>query len=223
VTFVDPPWPPGTDDAYRATSQPRVVSVPELLFLMVDGTGDPATSASYTDAIETLYAVAYAARFDLKRTGGVDAKVRPLEGIWWTEAAGDVWASRASWRWTMMIAQPEAVTDAVLQRARSVAARKRGPQSLDRVRLERFAEGVAAQLLHMGPYGDAERPSVERLHAFIHEQGFSARGRHHEIYLSDARRTAPDRLRTILRQPVSRMPAGDRVRRGSLLEPEPRD
>jgi hypothetical protein len=207
MTSANPVWPPGTDDAYRASPRPRLVRVPELFFLMVDGEGDPATSADYTDAIESLYAVAYAARFDLKRTAGVDAKVHPLEGIWWTDAAGDVWASRESWRWTMMIAQPEAATDEFLQRARTVAGRKRASESLGRVRLERFAEGDAAQLLHIGPYGDAERPSVERLHAFVLEQGLTMRGRHHEIYLSDARRTAPDRLRTIIRQPVSRMSA----------------
>jgi hypothetical protein len=196
-------WPPGTDEAYRASAEPRLVDVPELSYLMVDGTGDPATSPRYTDAVETLYAVAYAARFDLKRNAGVDAKVRPLEGMWWTDAAGDVWASRASWRWTMMIAQPDALTGDVLRRAIETAARKRPAGSLGRVRLERFAEGGVAQLLHVGPYGDAERPAVERLHAFIAERRLTARGHHHEIYLSDARRTGPERLRTIIRQPVS--------------------
>ena len=177
--------------------------MPELAFLMIDGEGDPATSPRYTDAVETLYAVAYAARFDLKRGAGVDAKVMPLEGIWWSDAPGDVWASREAWRWTMMIAQPDALTDDVLQRALTKAGQKRSAASLDRLRLERFAEGRAAQVLHLGPYGEAERPTIERLHAFIAEQGLVARGRHHEIYLSDARRTAPERLRTIIRQPVS--------------------
>jgi hypothetical protein len=196
-------WPAGTDEAYRPSPQPRLVEVPELAFLMVDGEGDPAASARYTDAVETLFAVAYAARFDLKRTAGVDAKVMPLEGIWWTDAQGDVWASRGAWRWTMMIAVPDALTDDVLRRALTTAARKRSPRSLETLRLSRTAEGRAVQLLHVGPYGDAERPAVERLHAFIAEQRLTARGRHHEIYLSDARRTAPERLRTIIRQPVA--------------------
>jgi hypothetical protein len=203
MTVTTPIWPAGTDETYRASAQPMLVEVPELAFLMIDGEGDPASSARYTDAVEALYAVAYAARFDLKRTAGVDAKVRPLEGIWWTDAPGDVWASRDEWRWTMMIAVPDALTPAVLDRARAKATQRRPPDSIDRLRLERFAEGMAAQVLHVGPYGEAERPAVEQLHAFIAEQGLAERGRHHEIYLGDARRTAPERLRTIIRQPVS--------------------
>jgi hypothetical protein len=196
-------WQPSVEAAYRATSQPRVVDVPDLAYLAVDGTGDPATSSAYAEAVETLFAVAYAARFDLKRAG-IEYKVMPLEGLWETNAAGDVWAAREAWRWTMMIAQPAAVTTAVLQRAFTVAAAKRPTDSIGRARLEHFAEGRVAQLLHVGPYGAAERPSVEALHEFIADQGLTAHGRHHEIYLSDARRTAPQRLRTILRQPVGR-------------------
>ena len=202
MTITTRVWPAGTEEAYRATAAPRLVDVPDLGFLRVDGEGDPATSARYTDAVETLYAVAYAARFDLKG-GGVDAKVMPLEGIWWTDTTGDVWASRESWRWTVMIAVPDAMTSAALDRARATAALKRSAESLARLRLERVTEGRAAQLLHVGPYGEAERPAIERLHAFIVDQGLAARGRHHEIYLGDARRTAPERLRTIIRQPVS--------------------
>ena len=203
MTLSPPTWPAGTDETYKASAQPTLVEVPELGFLMIDGEGDPASSPLYTDAVETLYAVAYAARFDLKRTEAVDAKVMPLEGIWWTEASGDVWASRADWRWTMMIAVPDALSEAVLERALAKAAPKRPPKSLDRLRLERFAEGSAAQVLHVGPYGEAERPTVERLHAYIAEEGLSERGRHHEVYLGDARRTAPERLTTIIRQPVT--------------------
>jgi hypothetical protein len=197
-------WPEGTERAYRASAvQPALVDVPELSYLMVDGEGDPASSADYVDAVETLYAVAYAARFDLKRGAGIDSKVMPLEGIWWSDAAGDVWSSREAWRWTLMIAQPAAVTDEVLQRARLVAARKRLIASVDQLRLERMTEGRVAQVLHVGPYGEAERPTIVRLHAFVADQGLRARGPHHEIYLSDARRTDPARLRTIIRQPVA--------------------
>ena len=203
MTVTTPAWPAGTDEAYRASAQPRLVEVPELAFLMIDGEGDPATSPRYTDAVETLYAVAYAARFDLKRAAGVDTKVRPLEGLWWTDASGDVWTSRESWRWTMMIAVPDALTVGVLERAVAKASQKRTRESLDRLRLQRFAERQAVQVLHVGPYGEAERPTVERLHAFIGEMGLAERGRHHEVYLGDARRTAPERLRTIIRQPVS--------------------
>jgi hypothetical protein len=194
-------WPDGVDEAYRAPRLPVLVDAPELSYLMIDGRGDPNTSSQYTDAVATLFAVAYAARFDLKRNG-VEYKVMPLEGLWATEGASDVWAQRDAWRWTLMIAQPDAVAGEVLDRALAKAAQKRPAQSVDLVRLERMGEGRVAQVLHVGPYGEAERPSVEALHGFIAEQGLHERGLHHEIYLSDARRTAPERLRTLLRQPV---------------------
>ena len=181
---------------------PEIVDVPEIGFLMIDGEGDPAGGAAYAEAVEALYAVAYGARFHLRREG-IDHKVRPLEGRWGSEAPGDVWGSRDRWQWTMMIAQPEPVIVALVESIAASAARRRPNASLSRVRLERFAEGRCAQLLHVGPYGEAERPSVDALHRFIAESGLVERGQHHEIYLNDPRRTAPDRLRTILRHPVT--------------------
>jgi hypothetical protein len=185
------PSPPG----------PRIVDVPEMAFLAIDGAGDPASSPAYTAAVGALYAVSYAVRFDLKRAGLVYS-VMPLEGLWSTDAQGDVWASRAVWRWTMQIAQPDAATGDVIERALAKASSKHPAALLDRVRLDRVTEGRSVQLLHLGAYGEAERPSVEALHAFIADEGLAARGRHHEVYLSDPRRTAPERLRTLLRQPV---------------------
>ena len=182
---------------------PEIVDVPEAGFLMIDGEGDPA-GAAYAEAVEALHAVAYGLRFHLKREGA-DIKVIPLEGQWATEAAGDVWASRDRWQWTMMIAEPDAVTAALVELIRESATKRRPNSSLPR-RLERFAEGKSAQVLHVGPYGEAERPSVEALHRFIAASGLVARGRHHEIYLNDPRRTAPERLRTVLRHPVAQRP-----------------
>jgi hypothetical protein len=182
-------------------AKPEIVDVPETGFLMIDGEGDPA-GAAYAEAVEALYSVAYGLRFHLKREG-TDFKVMPLEGRWATEAAGDVWASRDRWQWTMMIAEPDAVTAALVESIRESASKRRPNPSLPRVRLERFAEGKSAQVLHVGPYGEAERPSVEALHRFIAESGLVERGRHHEIYLNDPRRTDPERLRTILRHPVA--------------------
>lgn len=202
MTSLTSAWPPGTREAYRASARaPELVEVPELSFLMVDGVGDPNTASEYTDAVGTLYAVAYALRFDLRRDG-IDEKVMPLEGLWSGGTEADVWSSRDDWRWTMLIAVPDAAEGAALDRALDRASSKRAPASLDRLRLERFAEGRAAQVLHVGPYGEAERPTVERLHEFIAAEGLRERGRHHEVYLADPRRTAPERLRTILRHPV---------------------
>ena len=159
-------WPAGTEEAYRARAgRPALVEVPELSYLMLDGEGDPASAAAYVDAVETLYAVAYAARFDLKRSVGIHAKVRPLEGIWWSAVAGDVWSSRDAWRWTMMIAEPAAVTEEVLARALAAAARKRPRASLQRLRLERLGEGRAGAARRSIRRGRAaDRRASPRLH-----------------------------------------------------------
>jgi len=190
---------------YSAAREPAFVDVPELPFLMIDGHGDPNTAPAYAEAVQALYSVAYTIRFALKRgTHAVDAPVMPMEGLWWTpDMATFSTADKSQWDWTMMIVVPEQVTAAVVEDARVAAARKRPLASLDGVRLERFAEGRCAQVLHVGPYG-AEGPTVAALHAFIEANGCALTGKHHEIYLGDPRRAAPDKLRTIVRQPVAR-------------------
>jgi hypothetical protein len=186
---------------YRARQKPELVEVPELGFLMLDGHGDPNVSERYREAIQALYAVAYTLKFALERGGGPDFRVSPLEGLWWAEDMTRFAEDRSAWEWTMMIRQPAAVTpELVAAHAPEVAGKKELPAARD-IRLERFAEGLAAQVLHVGPYAD-EGPTIGRLHAFIEEQGYVRRGRHHEIYLGDPRRAAPERLRTIVRQPV---------------------
>jgi hypothetical protein len=187
---------------YAPKRNPTVVDVPELAFLMVDGHGDPNTSADYRDAVSALFSVSYAARFALKRAGVIDYGVMPLEGLWWVpDMATFSTADKSEWDWTMMILQPSEVTDAVLAEAKVSAAAKRSLPALDRLRLERFAEGAAAQVLHVGPYS-AEGPTITALHAFIGEQGRELAGKHHEIYLGDPARSAPERLKTIIRQPM---------------------
>jgi hypothetical protein len=188
---------------YSARSTPELVDVPELSFLMIDGHGDPNRSPRYQAAVEALYAVSYALKFAIKRAGGPDYTVAPLEGLWWTEdMASFSVEAKSDWDWTMMIMQPaEATSELAAPTIREVAQQKQLPAAAE-VRLQRYAEGASAQLLHLGPYAD-EGPTIARLHAFIHEHGYQKRGKHHEIYLGDPRRTAPERLRTIIRQPVS--------------------
>jgi len=192
---------------YSASRVPALVDVPELPYLMIDGYGDPNTSPAYAAALQALYAVAYAIRFGLKRRRDpVDAPVMPLEGLWWTaDMATFSTDDKSAWDWTLLIAVPELVTADVVDDARAAAARKRPGAPLDAVRLQRFAEGRCAQVLHVGPYRD-EGPTVAALHAFIAEHRYALGGKHHEIYLGDPRRRAPERLRTILRQPVDRLP-----------------
>ena len=195
-------------ELYSAVPSPALVDVPDLPFLMIDGHGDPNTAPAYVDAVQGLYSVAYAVRFALKRgPAAVDAPVMPLEGLWWTEdMATFSTEDKSDWDWTLMILLPRQATTDVVTEARARTAEKKRLEAIDRVRFERFAEGPAAQVLHVGPYS-AEGPTVAVLHAFIAEQGLLLSGKHHEIYLGDPRRAAPEKLRTIVRQPVARPPA----------------
>jgi hypothetical protein len=151
-----------------------------------------------------LFAVSYAVKFAVKRApGGIDYRVMPLEGLWWVDDMSRFTvADKASWQWTALIAQPDVVTDELVDKGVATAAARRPLPAVGRVRLERLWEGRAAQVLHLGPFS-AEGPTIERLHSFIAGQGLGRRGKHHEVYLSDPSRTAPERLRTVIRQPVA--------------------
>lgn len=191
-------------ELYTATTRAfAVVDVPELTYVAVDGHGDPNASAEYAAAVEALYAVAYAIKFASKNTLGRDFVVSPLEGLWRASDHGAfVRRDKDSWDWTMMIAQPDWVTADLVERARATAAAKKDLPALGTLRLLTLAEGRSVQILHVGSYDD-EGPVLARLHdEFMPGHGLTFNGDHHEIYLSDARRTAPAKLRTILRQPV---------------------
>ncbi len=182
--------------------QPELVNVPARQFIMIDGQGDPNTSQSYKEALEALYAVSYRLKFALKKTG-LDFKVAALEGLWWAKDMSKFVGRKQDWYWTMMIAQPSSVTNAHFAAALEEVKRKKNPVALEKLRLETLTEGPAAQVLYLGPYS-AEGPTISQLHAFIHEQGFEFDGlknKHHEIYLGDPRRSAPEKLKTIIRQP----------------------
>lgn len=189
---------------YLPGRKPALVDVPEMRFVMIDGRGDPNTAKSYREAIEALYAVAYTVKFALKRTpDGIDFAVMPLEGLWWSDDMTTFPAGgKSRWSWTAMIMQPEPVTGALVDDAIHQVSTKKSLPALDLLRYERFAEGRAAQVMYVGPYSD-EGPSIAALHRFIDEQGLTRSGKHHEIYLGDPRRTAPERLRTVIRQPVA--------------------
>ncbi len=177
------------------------VDVPLLRFLMLDGRGDPNTSPEYGRAVEALFSVSYAAKFVVKKTQGVDYAVMPLEGLWWADdMAAFVAGDRAQWQWTMMIMQPDFVADDVIEAAKSAVEKKKGIPAAGQLRLETFAEGACAQILHIGPFSD-EGPTIERLHTFI-DARTGRRGKHHEIYLSDIRRAAPATWKTVIRQPM---------------------
>lgn len=189
---------------YSSPREPVVVEVPPINFLMIDGHGDPNVTPLYQEAVEGLFSLAYTLKFALKKAGGVDYGVMPAEGLWWVkDMAAFSLEDKAAWEWTMMIAQPEFVTAEWVEQARAEALKKKGLPALERIRFETYAEGTAAQMMHIGPYAD-EGPNIVRLHAFIAAQGGRLRGKHHEIYLSDVRRSAPEKLRTVIRQPFER-------------------
>jgi len=193
---------------YRPSAKKiSVVEVPPMQFLMIDGQGDPNTARAYTEAVEALYAVAYKIKFASKKHLQKDFTVMPLEGLWWAEDMSTFDAqNKASWLWTAMIMQPDWIDADMVERAKEVAAQKKELPALPKMRFETLAEGLAVQILYTGPYAD-EAPTIARLHTFIHENGYQRVGKHHEIYLSDPRRVAPEKLKTVIRQPVSRLPA----------------
>lgn len=192
--------------AYRAPrGRFEVVTVPPLQYLMVDGHGDPNTAPEYAAAVGALYPVAYALKFAAKRELERDYTVMPLEALWWADdmAAFTTARDKSQWNWTLLNLVPDWITPAQVEVARERARTKADAAALAALRVETLDEGLCVQTLHIGPY-DAEGPVLAELHdVYLPAQGLRPTGRHHEIYLSDPRRAAPERLRTILRQPVA--------------------
>ena len=183
-----------------------IVDVPEMQFVMVDGHGDPNTAQEYKDAIEALYAVAYKMKFISKKTLERDYTVPPLEGLWWAEDMTTfLTGEKSQWDWTMMIMTPEWISVEIFEEAVKQVRQAKDPASLDQVRLERYQEGLSVQIMHIGSYDD-EGPVLAQMHSnFIPESGLIENGKHHEIYLSDPRRVEPEKMKTVLRQPVKKV------------------
>lgn len=180
-----------------------ILTVPRFHFLMLDGRGDPDTSPEFQEAVEALYSVSYTLKFMVKKSQGLDYPVMPLEGLWWTDApAASQSGDKKQWQWTLMIMQPEFITPELVDAAVAEVRKKKNLPSLSHLRFAAWCEAEAAQLLHVGPFSE-EHATIARLHAFIKDKGYHLGGKHHEIYLSDPRRTAPEKLKTILRQPVT--------------------
>jgi len=181
------------------------VDVPEMQFLMVDGHGDPNTTQDYKDAVEALYAMAYKIKFLSKKGLEKDYTVPPLEGIWWAEDMETfITRDKEQWDWTMMIMTPDWINAEIFVDAVEQVRKAKDPAALDKVRLERYHEGLSVQIMHIGSYDD-EGPVLSQMHSdFIPNNGYVENGKHHEIYLSDPRRVAPEKLKTVLRQPIKK-------------------
>ncbi len=179
-----------------------VVNIPAMNYLMIDGQCDPATSKSYQEAIEALFSVSYALKFKIKKSQSIDYGVMPLEGLWWADDMADFTnGNRDNWKWTAMIMQPEMVKQELVDKAIEEVAKKKNLPALPLMRFESYKEGPAAQIMHIGPFSE-EGPNIQKIHKFIEEIGHKLRGKHHEIYLSDYRKTAPEKLKTVIRQPM---------------------
>ena len=179
-----------------------LVELPLLKYLCIDGHGDPAVVREYAEAVQTLYGISYTLKFHIKKTLGIDYTVMHLEGLWWMPDMREFSLERrADWDWTIMILQPDFIPSAQVEEAIAIAAAKGKAPLADRVRLESIVEGECVQIMYYGAYVN-EAPVIARMHTWINVHGYTLTGKHHEIYLSDPRRVAPEKNKTILRQPI---------------------
>jgi len=183
----------------------RIVDIPSMNFLMIDGVGNPNTSQEYTDAVETLYAVSYALKFIIKKgETAIDYGVMPLEGLWWVDdMAKFSIENKDVWKWTSMIMQPTYVIVDLVEQAVEQVKKKKNPSAISKLRFESFSEGLSVQIMHIGPFS-AEGLTIEKIHIFAKENDYELRDKHHEIYLNDPRKIAPEKMKTIIRQPIQK-------------------
>lgn len=183
-----------------------IVDVPKMNFLMIDGKGDPNNSKEFQDTVQALYGLTFTVKFTLKKAKlGPEYTVPSLEGLWWMAGNKQFdMQNKKNWLWTLMIMQPDHVTKNHIAEAIKKLEEKKPNKALSRIRLESFHEGLSAQVMHIGPYS-AEGPIIKKLHDFIKNKGYNLKGKHHEIYLSDPRKSAPERMKTILRHPIQKI------------------
>lgn len=182
----------------------EIVDVPRMHFLMADGKGDPNTSKEFQEAVDALFSLSYTIKFMVKKGElALDYGVMPLEGLWWTDDMDKFnVGNKEDWKWSLMIMQPEFVDMKLIDEAVEQLKKKKDLPALSSVHFEVFAEGKAAQIMHIGPFSE-EGPTIEKIDSFIEEIGSQQVGKHHEIYLSDIRRAAPEKWKTIIRHPIS--------------------
>lgn len=205
-------------EIYAPKNTPVLVDIPAMQFILVDGKGNPnEVGGEYQRAVELLYALSYTIKMGLKAGGAKpenysDYSVPPLEGLWWFGDTSDIDVTRKdNYHWRSMIRQPDFITEDIFQTAKEAVRKKKPELELDKARLGVYQEGLCVQIMHIGPYDD-EPAAVRRIEAYMKEQGYvddfampSPDGTlrtHHEIYLSNPAKTAPSRLKTILRHPV---------------------
>lgn len=187
---------------HPSSKKVEIVDVPEMNFLMIDGIGDPNIASEFKEAVEALFGLSYTIKFLVKKSSlAIDYSVMPLEALWWVDDMSRFSIdAKSDWNWTLMIMQPDFVPSDFITKGVEEFRRKKNPPALTKIRCEFFAEGKAAQIMHIGPFS-AEGPTVEKIHSFIKETGSERQGKHHEIYLSDIRKGDPAQWKTVIRQP----------------------
>ncbi len=179
-------------------------AVPAFNFVMIDGEGDPNTSENFINAVEIIYGVSFTLKFLVKNETGQDFKVMPLEGLWWSDDMSSfTTGAKDKWKWTLMIHQPDFVTKTHFKGAVKKYCEKKKKDVTGQVRFETYKEGLSVQVLYIGAYKD-EGPVIAKMHEYITVNGGKLSGLHHEIYLSDTRKTPPEKLKTVIRQPFVR-------------------
>ena len=197
-------------DLYQPKTAPSIIDVPEMTFIAVDGKGDPNTSEAYRIALEILYGLSYSIK--MSKMGGsapegyFEYVVPPLEGLWWSSDGGMVdYTDKGGFCWTSMIRQPEFVTQEVFKAAKETLAKKKPELNTSMARIMKFTEGLCVQVMHIGSYDD-EPTTIAAMEQYAVDNGYaidlSDNRRHHEIYLSDPRKTAPEKLKTVIRHPI---------------------
>lgn len=198
-------------DLYMPKSVPTIISVPSMMFIMVDGKGDPNNNPDFQDAVEALYGLSYGIKMLPKKgvtpEGYIDYVVAPLEGLWWVSDGEFSLTKRDNWLWTIMIRQPEFVNEELFLAVKQEVEKKKSNKLIGKARFECFDEGLCAQIMHTGPYA-TEPATMEIMESFMKDNGykntFVKGGKHHEIYLSDPRKSNPEKMLTVLRHPIEK-------------------
>jgi hypothetical protein len=187
----------------------EVVEVPRFQFAMIDGLIElgqgPGSSPAFQETMQALYGISYTLKFMLKlrKENPIDYPVMALEGLWWIEGGEFVFGQKDNWAYTVMILQPDLITQELFNEGLLQLRKKRGDQpGIARLRLEAFHEGPCIQIMHIGPY-DAEPATIEKMDAYAHEHNYVLHGKHHEIYMGNPLLAKPENLKTILRHPIS--------------------
>lgn len=189
---------------YNPPKKPVILDVPTMNYLKIDGQGNPNDSEAFAEKTQLLYALSYAIRFAVKKSMNIAYTVMPLEGLWWSQNMDTfVTRDKSSWEWTLMILQPEFVTAEMVEAGKAEVIRKKKLDQVSEVRFEPYEAGTAVTMLHIGSYDD-EAPNIQWMHNFAQDQEYTLHGLHQEIYLSDPRKTAPEKMKTVLRQPIRR-------------------